>query len=90
MIRRQCFGEIPTLPTLPQEKLESVEHEYERHGTQMLTTHFEVATGRIINPIIGDTRTEDDFVNHIVATVETDMEGEWIFICDQLNTNQQH
>jgi len=42
----------------------------------------------VINPTVGDTRTEEDFVNHIVATVETDQKGQWIFICDQLNTHK--
>ena len=69
-------------------KVEAIEFEYERHGTQTLIANFEVATGKVICPSIGDTRTEEDFVKHIRATVETDVQGEWIFICDQLNTHQ--
>ena len=65
---------------------EAMEFEYKRHGTQALIANFEVATGRVITPSIGDTRTEADFVTHIAATVDTDPQGEWIFICDQLNT----
>jgi len=53
-------------------KIEAVEHEYERHGTQALIANFEVATGQILNPSVGDTRTEKDFVNHIVQTVKID------------------
>jgi len=67
---------------------EAVEFEYERHGTQALIANFEVATGRLITPSIGDTRTEADFVAHIAATVDTDPQGQWIFVCDQLNTHQ--
>jgi len=69
-------------------KPEAVEHEYERHGTQTLIANFEVATGQVICPTIGDNRTEEDFVTHIVRTLETDPDGEWIFICDQLNTHK--
>ena len=67
---------------------EAVEFEYERHGTQALIANFEVATGRVITPSIGDTRTEADFVAHIERTLDTDPLGEWIFIVDQLNTHQ--
>ena len=69
-------------------KPEAVEFEYERHGTQALIANFEVATGKVICPSIGDTRTEKDFVAHICATIETDPQGKWIFICDQLNTHK--
>ncbi len=77
-------------PTRPMEigKVEAVEFEYERHGTQALIANFEVATGKVICPSVGDTRTEKDFVAHILATIETDPQGEWIFICDQLNTHK--
>lgn len=77
----------PTRPMEPR-KPEAVEYEYERHGTQTLIANFEVATGQVISPTIGDTRTEEDFVTHIVTTVETDPQGQWIFICDQLNTHK--
>lgn len=42
----------------------------------------------MICPSVSDTRTEQDFVAHLGATIETDPQGEWIFICDQLNTHQ--
>jgi hypothetical protein len=50
--------------------------------------NFEVATGCILAPTVGPTRTEDDFVAHIAQTVATDPEGTWVFIVDQLNTHQ--
>jgi hypothetical protein len=77
----------PTLPMEPN-KPEAIEFEYERHGTQALIANFEVATGKVICPSVGDTRTEEDFVAHIRGTVASDPSGEWIFICDQLNTHK--
>jgi transposase len=49
---------------------------------------LEIATGRIICPTLGPTRTEADFVRHLQALIETDPQGQWIFILDQLNTHQ--
>jgi hypothetical protein len=49
---------------------DTVEFEYIRHGTQTLIGNFEVATGQVISPTIEETRTEQDFVGHICATVE--------------------
>lgn len=69
-------------------KPELREFEYERHGTQALIANFEVATGQLVTPTIGDTRTEADFVAHIRATVATDPAGEWVFVVDQLNTHK--
>jgi hypothetical protein len=57
---------------LSQGKLELHEFEYARHGTQTLIANFEVATGKVISPTLGDTRTEEDFVAHVRATVLTD------------------
>ncbi len=73
---------------MEQGKPEAIEYEYERHGTQTLIANFEVATGQVLSPTVGDTRTEDDFVTHIVTTVETDPEGSFLFLCDQLNTHK--
>ena len=47
-----------------------------------------MATGKIITPTIGPTRTEKDFLNHIKLTVATDPKGKWNFILDQLNTHK--
>ncbi|WP_269144433.1 transposase [Methylicorpusculum oleiharenae] len=69
-------------------KLELHEFEYTRHGTQTLIANFEVATGKVICPTLGDTRTEDDFVAHIRATVATDPDAKWVFVADQLNTHK--
>lgn len=77
----------PTRP-MTSGKPEAREFEYLRHGTQALIANFEVATGRILQPTVGDTRTEADFVGHLRATVNTDPEAEWVFIVDQLNTHK--
>jgi len=67
---------------------ERQESEYVRHGTQALIANFVVATGEVIAPTIGATRTEEDFARHIAQTVDTDPDAEWIFIADQLNIHQ--
>ena len=77
----------PTRPMISG-RVELREFEYIRHGTQALIANFEVATGRIITPSIGPTRTEQDFEIHIEQTVATDPEAEWIFLTDQLNTHK--
>jgi len=65
-----------------------IEHEYIRHGTQVLIANLEVATGECIAPTVSDTRKEADFAAHIEETIATDPEAVWIFIVDQLNTHK--
>ena len=65
-----------------------MEPEYELYSTQTLSTNFEVATGHVICPTVGNTRTEADFVEPIVTTVETDPQAQWTFVCNQLNTHK--
>jgi len=77
----------PTRPMIPG-KVELREFEYDRHGTLCLIPNFEVATGHIIAPSIGPTRTEKDFEAHIRQTIALDPDGVWVFIVDQLNTHQ--
>jgi len=77
----------PPLPMRPS-LIERQEHEYERHGTRCLFANLEVATGRIIAPSIGPTRTNEDFASHIGQTIATDPEAGWIFVVDQLNIHQ--
>jgi transposase len=77
----------PTLPMQPG-VVERREFEYERHGTLSLICNFDVATGKIVTPSLGPTRTEADFAAHIERTIEKDPEGVWLFVTDQLNTHQ--
>jgi transposase len=77
----------PTRPLKPG-LVERVEFEYIRHGTQTLIANFEVATGQVLAPSVGPTRTEEDFVSHVEGTIVCDPAAEWIFIVDRLNTHQ--
>jgi hypothetical protein len=75
---------LPMKPGKPQRR----EFEYIRHGTQTLIANFDVSTGMVISPTIGQTRTEDDFAEHVKRTVQTAPNAQWIFVMDQLNTHK--
>jgi hypothetical protein len=77
----------PTQPMRPGH-LERHEFEYVRHGTLSLIANFDVVTGQVVTPSLGPTRTEADFAAHIGRTIDTDPEGVWLFVVDQLNTHQ--
>jgi len=77
----------PILPLRPG-RVERREFEYIRHGTQCLIANFEVATGQVVTPSIGFTRTEADFAAHIDRTIATDPDAAWVFVVDNLNTHQ--
>jgi len=64
-----------------------IEFEYKRHGALCLIANFVVATGQVIEPSIGPTRTEEDFVAHIKRIVDTDPTAGWVFVTDQPNTH---
>ena len=75
---------LPMSPGL----IERYEHEYVRHGTSIFIANFEVATGRVITPSIGSSRTNEDFASHIEKTIATDPDAGWVFVVDQLNIHQ--
>jgi hypothetical protein len=78
----------PTIPMGPG-RVERREFEYIRHGTQTLIANWDVAQGRIVEPSIGPTREEEDFVEHVRRTVESDPQAKkWHFIGDNLNIHQ--
>jgi DDE superfamily endonuclease len=78
----------PGLPLVPG-KVERREFEYVRHGTLAFILNFDVATGRVIAPSVGPTRTEADFTAHIQRTVATDPQAtQWHFVVDNLNIHQ--
>lgn len=77
----------PTLPTMPG-RIERREYEYRRHGTLCLIANFDVATGRVVAPSIGPTRTEQDFAQHSARTVDTDPSATWVFVADNLDTHK--
>ncbi len=74
----------PMRPGCPERR----EHEYIRHGTTTLIANFNVATGEVLAPSLGPTRTEADFAAHIAQTIATDPDASWLFITDNLNTHQ--
>lgn len=70
-------------------KVERREFEYIRHGTQSLIANFDVATGKIVAPTCGDSRTESDFALNICDLIQTDPDAKkWHLIMDCLNTHQ--
>jgi hypothetical protein len=78
----------PGLPLVPG-KVEYREFEYIRHGTLTFMINFEVATGQVIAPSVGPTRTEADFLAHVQRTVATDPTARrWHFVVDNLNIHQ--
>jgi len=65
------------------------EFEYIRHGTQTLIANLNIATGKIIEPTCGNSRTEADFLLNIRHIIETDPDAQkWHLIMDCLNTHQ--
>jgi transposase len=77
----------PTKPSRPG-LIERREFEYRRHGTLCLTANFEVATGRVLTPRLAETRTNDDFLEHVAATIQSDPGGRWIFVVDNLDPHK--
>jgi hypothetical protein len=77
----------PTKETRPG-LIERREQHYKRHGTQCLIGNFEVATGLMIAPTVGDRRTEADFATHVQHTIATDPQASWIFVVDNLDVHQ--
>lgn len=77
----------PTKPMRPGTP-ERREHEYIRHGTLSLIASRNVATGAVLAPALGPTRTEADFAAHIAQVIDIDPEAPWLFVADNLNTHQ--
>jgi len=78
----------PGLPPRPG-KVERREFEYIRHGTCTFILSRDVATGQIVAPSGGPTRTEADFLAHLQRTVATDpAAARWHFVVDNLNIHQ--
>jgi len=77
-------------PDLPMKagKVQSIEFEYKRHGTQTLLGGFNVATGEI-QGLVQETRTELDFVLLITYLITQNPNAKvYHFIADQLNTHK--
>jgi transposase len=63
------------------------ECQYTRHGTLSLTGSWDVVAGRLIHSTIAKTRTAEDFAAHILNTIASDPDGEWVLVMDNLNTH---
>ena len=78
----------PGLPLAPG-KVERREFEYVRHGTTTFIRNRDVATGQIVAPSCGPTRTEADFVAHLRQTIASDPAARtWHFVVDNRNIHQ--
>jgi hypothetical protein len=78
----------PGLPPAPG-KVERREFEYVRHGTLAFVLNRDVATGQVVAPSAGPTRTEADFLAHVERTVATDpAAARWHFVTDNLDIHR--
>jgi putative transposase len=75
----------PGLPLAPGH-VERREFEYVRHGTLAFILNRDVVTGQVIAPTCGLTRTEADFLAHLIQTIASDLAAtRWHIIVDNLN-----
>ena len=78
----------PGLPLAPG-KVERREFEYIRHGTRSFILSRDVATGQVVAPSAGPTRTEADFLAHLQGVVATDPTAtRWHVVADNLDTHR--
>jgi transposase len=79
---------FPDLPMQPGHVLRR-EFEYIRHGTLSWFINFDVATGKVLEPSWGPTRTEADALAHLERLIASDPEARrWHIILDNLNIHQ--
>jgi len=69
-------------------KLKRTESEYIRNGTTCLIASRNIKTGRLNAYTLGQTRKEEDFLEHAQEIVATQPGKKHIIICDQLNTHK--
>ena len=69
-------------------RIERREFEYNRNGTLDLIAAFEVASGKVVCPCIGPTRTEQDLADHIRALIEHYAGQALVIVLDNLNTHK--
>jgi len=77
----------PDKPTRPG-RVQRREFEYTRHGTQTLIAGFAVATGKVVCPHVGPTRTEQDLADQIQDLIEHYAGQTLIIVLDNLNTHK--
>ena len=82
--REHKFPEKPTMPGKPR----LIEYEYIRHGTLSFIVSFNVSLGGVILATSGPTRTEADYLVHIMLLVSAHPEiKRWHIVADNLNTH---
>ena len=69
-------------------KLKRIESEYIRNGTTCLIASRNIKTGKLNAYTLGQTRKEEDFLNHAQEIVATQPNKKHVIICDQLNTHK--
>jgi hypothetical protein len=75
----------PGLPLQPG-KVERREFEYIRHGTQSFIFSREVAEGKVLLTTVKQTRSEEDFVEHVrMLIAQSPQVVRWHFVVDNLN-----
>jgi transposase len=75
----------PGLPLSPGH-VERREFEYIRHGTLTFMFNFDIATGKLVACTAGQTRNEQDFLQHIQSRITAEPQTtQWHFVCDNLN-----
>lgn len=79
---RRAIGKLPK-PGLSGKR----ECQYTRHGALSLTGSWDVVAGQMIYSTIAKTRNAEDFALHILNTLASDPNGEWVFVMDNLNTH---
>ena len=78
-------------PDLPMAagKVARREFEYIRHGTCSFIISRDVASGQIVAPFAGPTRTEADFLAHVQAVVASEVQASrWHFVVDNLDIHR--
>jgi len=84
----QALERIAPSSSMREGKIQAIEFEYKRHGTQTLIAGMNVATGEI-NAACGETRTEADLCDFIEDTIAQHPDyKEYHFAGDQLNTHK--
>ncbi len=69
--------------------VERREFEYVRHGTLSFILNRDVASGQVLAPTAGPTRTEADFLAHIQRTIASDPTAtRWHFVVDNLDIHR--
>lgn len=69
-------------------QIQRYDPEYIRHGTKCLIASKNIATGLIDTYTVGNSRKEEDYLQHIKEVVANDPFSEHVIICDQLNTHK--